>query len=57
MEIVYIAAGLLIGFIVAYLVVNLKLKASENKLLETRHEWNNSKTYRCNQFEKGLESY
>jgi len=39
MEIVYIAVGLLIGFIVAYLVVNLKLKASENKLLEIRNEY------------------
>lgn len=39
MEIVYIAVGLLIGFVVAYLVVNLKLKASENKLLEIRNDY------------------
>jgi len=39
MEIIYIAVGLIIGFIVAYLVVNLKLKSSENKLLETRNEY------------------
>jgi DNA recombination protein RmuC len=39
MEIVYIAIGILIGFVVAYLVVNLKLKSSENKLLETRNEY------------------
>lgn len=39
MEIVYIVVGLLIGFIVAYLVINLKLKASENKLLEIRNEY------------------
>jgi DNA recombination protein RmuC len=39
MEIIYIAVGLLIGFVVAYLVVNLKLKSSENKLLETRNEY------------------
>ena len=38
MEIAYIAVGLLIGFMLAYLVVNLKLKSSENKLLETRNE-------------------
>ena len=39
MEIVYSAVGLLIGIIVAYLVVNLKLKSSENKLLEIRNEY------------------
>jgi DNA recombination protein RmuC len=39
MEIVFIAVGLLIGFVVAYLVVNLRLKASENKLLEIRNEY------------------
>jgi DNA recombination protein RmuC len=39
MEIIYIAVGLLIGFVVAYLVVNLKLKSSENKLLETCNEY------------------
>jgi DNA recombination protein RmuC len=39
MEIIYIAVGLIIGFIFAYLVVNLKLKSSENKLLETRNEY------------------
>jgi DNA recombination protein RmuC len=39
MEIVYIAVGLLTGFFVAYLVVSLKLKSSENKLLETRNEY------------------
>jgi DNA recombination protein RmuC len=30
---------MLIGFVVAYLVVNLKLKASENKLLEIRNDY------------------
>jgi DNA recombination protein RmuC len=39
MEIVYIAVGLLIGFVVAYLFVNLKVKASENKLLEIRNDY------------------
>ena len=39
MEIVYIPVVLIIGFIVAYLVINLKLKSSENKLLETRNEY------------------
>jgi len=39
MEIVYIGIGLLIGFFVAYLVVSLKLKSTENKLLETRNEY------------------
>ncbi|TNF44311.1 MAG: DNA recombination protein RmuC [Bacteroidetes bacterium] len=39
MEIIYITAGLIIGFVVAYLVVNLRLKASENKLLEIRNDY------------------
>jgi DNA recombination protein RmuC len=39
MEIVYIAAGLLIGFSVGYLFVNLRLRYSENKLLEIRNEY------------------
>ena len=39
MEIVYIAVGLIIGFFVAYLVVNLKSGSSENKLLEIRNEY------------------
>jgi DNA recombination protein RmuC len=39
MEIIYVIVGLLIGFVVAYLIVNLKLKSSENNLLETRNEY------------------
>ena len=39
MEIVYITIGLLIGFVGAYLVVNLKLKSSENKLLEIGNDF------------------
>jgi DNA recombination protein RmuC len=39
MEIVYIAVGLLIGYVVAYLVFNLNLKVSENKLLEIRNDY------------------
>jgi len=39
MEIIYIAVGQLIGFVVTYLFVNLKVKASENKLLEIRNDY------------------
>lgn len=39
MEIVYIGIGLLIGFAIGYLAVNLRSRSSENKLLETRSEY------------------
>jgi DNA recombination protein RmuC len=39
MEIIYLFVGLLVGFIVAYLVVNLKLKSADNKMLEVRGEY------------------
>jgi DNA recombination protein RmuC len=39
MEIVYIGIGLLIGFAIGYLAVNLISRSSENKLLEIRSEY------------------
>lgn len=39
MEIVYIGIGLLIGFAIGYLVVNLRSRSSENKLLEIGSEY------------------
>lgn len=39
MEIVYIGIGLLIGFAIGYLAVNLRSRSSENKLLEIRSEY------------------
>jgi DNA recombination protein RmuC len=39
MEIVYIVVGLLIGFAIGYLVVNLRSRSSENKLLEIGSEY------------------
>ena len=38
MEIVYLLIGLIVGFSIAYLVVSLRNKSSENKLLENRNE-------------------
>ncbi len=38
MEIIYLLVGLVVGFIVAYLVVSLRNKSSENKLLVSRNE-------------------
>jgi DNA recombination protein RmuC len=39
MEIVYIGIGLLIGFAIGYLAVNLRSRSSENKLLEIGSEY------------------
>ena len=39
MEIIYISIGLLTGFAIGYLIVSLKIKSSENKLLETQSEY------------------
>ena len=39
MEIIYIVIGLLVGFTGGYLIVNLKMKSSENKHLETQNEY------------------
>lgn len=39
MEIIYSSVGLLIGFTIGYLVVNIKMKSVENKLLEARNEY------------------
>lgn len=39
MEIVYLAVGILIGFIISFFMVKLKLKSAEFKLLEMRGEY------------------
>ncbi|HSH20481.1 MAG TPA: DNA recombination protein RmuC [Draconibacterium sp.] len=39
MEIIYSSVGLLVGFTIGYLVVNIKMKSVENKLLEARNEY------------------
>lgn len=44
MEIVYLAAGILFGFIVSFFMVKLKLKSAEFKLLEIRGEYEQNKT-------------
>ncbi len=43
MELVYLLAGLAVGYLLAFLVLKLKSKTSENELLTTRTEYEKSK--------------
>ncbi len=43
MEIIYLLAGLVVGFIIALLVFKLKVKSSENEFLEIRTEYEKNK--------------
>ena len=44
MEIIYLLVGLAVGFIVAFLVLKLKSKSSENELLSVRTEYEKNKS-------------
>ncbi len=39
MEVLFVVIGLLVGFVIGYLVVTVKMKSSEKELLETRNEY------------------